>query len=388
MGLSDDETAHLPRYSKKRAADIFRASVSSLNHASNLFGSQSRAIPELRQAAEQGLVTVSDACKVALQPREVQLRAPELVQSGSAGSIAAAAVKALQDIDCGAREDEPEPVLPGRQAVSEALERSGLALVPAPLRDLHEWIEAESVDAIVANPTISARGLATLPDLAALAGHALKPTGVTLVLATGEHLKQYLDRLETPDMELLGEVDILFSKKWSHQRGRHPQTLRRRPLLVYGKWQAEFHPGGDMIWAKKSEGPERESRATRELDLLIYRIVRRYTVAGQVVLDPAMLGRPTVAMAALRQGRAFIGADSDQPLIELVRRRLAMEKLGGAATRQSPGPGSGVQRRLPLFDTNSTGHLRVRSDFGWGVSWSELWPQCLAVARISVLFPD
>ncbi len=66
-------------------------------------------------------------------------------------------------------------------------------------------------------------------------------------------------------------------------------------------------------------------------------IVERFTQPGQVVCDPVMLGRDTVALAALGAGCRFIGADTDQSSIDRVRRWL--ERAGMSST--SPGRENG-----------------------------------------------
>ena len=83
-------------------------------------------------------------------------------------------------------------------------------------------------------------------------------------------------------------------------------------------------------------------------------IVRRHSSRGQVVFDPAMLGRPAVGLAAQALGRHFIGADRDQNLLEMVRHRLATAGSGGTASRQqSTEPPPKLQGRFPFYDSDS-----------------------------------
>ena len=61
-------------------------------------------------------------------------------------------------------------------------------------------------------------------------------------------------------------------------------------------------------------------------------IVERFTQPGQVVCDPVMLGRDTVALAALGAGCRFIGADTDQSSIDRVVYWLAKKGISDMPT--------------------------------------------------------
>ena len=349
LGLPDDETAHPPRYSKKQVATIFDVSVRSMNHAGKVVGPDSQAIPELRLAVEQGTLAVSDAAKVAGHPRAAQLKALELVQSGSVHTITSAAEKAPQEIEGGGRDDqelegEADLDSPGQLSVGVALENIGVELIHSPLGGLHRLVEAEYVDAIVTNPAITESGLATLPDLVAFAAHALKPLGLLAVLSNPEYLPQFFDGLKNSDLLWVGSTVVIFPKVWRTTQGRHPMSLRCRLLLLFGKCQSLPHAGGDIIGVP---GLKHLPHATHDLERAMHAIVKRYTQAGEVVCDPDMQGDAAVAQAAVALGRNFIGADREQSFIEILSRRLATTELGSAA----PEWGTDVQGMLPFTDT-------------------------------------
>ena len=91
-------SANLQRFSLAAAAERFNVSRRSVSHAGKVTGRDSRAVPALQQAAEQGTVTVSDASRAVNQPPEIQLRALELVHRGTARTIAGAVKRVLQEI--------------------------------------------------------------------------------------------------------------------------------------------------------------------------------------------------------------------------------------------------------------------------------------------------
>ena len=97
LGLTDGESANLHSLTLQQAADLFHVSRRLVLHAGRVFRSASQAIPELRQAADQGDVAVSDASRVVDQPPEVQVRALEMVQGGRSKTVARAARMVLSE---------------------------------------------------------------------------------------------------------------------------------------------------------------------------------------------------------------------------------------------------------------------------------------------------
>ena len=60
-------------------------------------------------------------------------------------------------------------------------------------------------------------------------------------------------------------------------------------------------------------------------------IVERFARPGQVVCDPVILDRSSIALAARRHGCIFIGAGTDQSCINRIRDRLARAEGDGTA---------------------------------------------------------
>lgn len=86
-------------------------------------------------------------------------------------------------------------------------------------------------------------------------------------------------------------------------RGRYPDTLLRIPALG-------------------SVHPERCGHPTQKpVDLLAY-LVRTYTNPGETVLDFCM-GSGTTGVAALQEGRDFIGIEREAAYFQIAERRIA-----------------------------------------------------------------
>ena len=312
LGLTDGESANLLSLTLQQAADLFHVSRRLAVHAGKVFRSTSQAIPELRQAADQGAVAVSDASRVVDQPPEVQLRALELVQDGRSRTVARAAKMVLAETRDPQPDEGPGTVLPEQPPGSVTLHRSALG-------NLHRLVERECVDAIITNPPTSKESLAMLSNLAAFAAHALKPGGAMVVMASAEHLPEFLEHLRHTELHWACELDMIFDKPWARLWGKHRLGLIRRPLLVFGKSNFRLSGGNDLVRVPPTE---EAPTGVGQLIAGMGSIVERFTQHGQVVCDPITMGRDTVAEAALAVGRRFIGAAEDQASIDRIRHRL------------------------------------------------------------------
>ena len=349
LGLPGDVAAHLPRYNQRQAASLFGVGPGLVSLAGRVFDEDGHASLELQQAAEHGLLTLSSAGKLLDVPPSMQQWLVEQLRSGTARNVAGVLEAVLREAARREGAEDPETFLPDPASVNRFLERIEPTLHHAPLEDLHRFVGAATVDAIVTCPAVTARGLGTLPDLVALADHALKPSGLLVVLAHPKYLEQTVLGLANPDLQHL-DAPLVILPKSRRIPGRAPLAHRARNVLLYGRPGTELPPGGDIIQAQK---PREGLPAHLVLERVMLPVLRRYTRLGQTVFDPAMLGRPAVALAALAWGRSFIGADRDLYQVEMVRRRLAQVALGGVLPgRRTPGR-RGLQSQFPFMDLDS-----------------------------------
>ena len=205
LGLAGGESANLHSLTLQQAADLFHVSRRLVVHAGRIFGRGSQAVPELRQAADQGAVAASDASRVVGQPPEIQLRALEMVQGGRSKTVARAAKMVLAETRYPLIDEGPATVLPEQPHWSVTLHCSAMG-------DLHRLVGRESVDAIITNPPTSRESLAMLPGLAAFAAHSLKPGGALVVMASTEHLPDVLEHLRHTELHWACEMDLIFDE--------------------------------------------------------------------------------------------------------------------------------------------------------------------------------
>ena len=235
-----------------------------------------------------------------------------MVQGGRSRTVARAAKMVLAETRDPQPDEGPGTVLPEQPPGSVTLHRSALG-------DLHRLVERESVDAIITNPPTSKESLAMLPNLAAFAAHALKPGVAMVVMASAEHLPEFLEHLRHTELHWACELDMIFDKPWARLWGKHRLGLIRRPLLVFGKSNFRLGGGNDLVRVPRTEeAPAGVGQLIAGMRL----IVERFTQHGQVVCDPVTKGRDTVAEAAPGVGRRFIGAAEDQAGIDRIRHWL------------------------------------------------------------------
>ena len=306
----------------------FGLSRRSVTNVGRLLAKESTAVPTLRQAVESGRVKISDASKAVDQPAAIQEKALDQVLRGASKTISSA----VRQIQSEAVEAADAQALESNlaQPVDETitLHRSGVA-------DLSELVAPASVDAIITHPPYGSESLPVFSDLAAFAAHALKRDGVMVVMNDGMHLPQVLECLNHADLKWISEFDLQHQGVSVGAGPPHWVTLRRRPLLVYGKPGFSLN-GGDNVIAVPPSGELPPEQLTRNLlDEAMALIVERFARPGQVVCDPIPLDRASTALAARKRGCFFIGADTNDVNLGRIRRSLTRDDGDGGSESNS-----------------------------------------------------
>lgn len=104
------------------------------------------------------------------------------------------------------------------------------------------------------------------------------------------------------------------------------KKARTRSIFVGKKWlEVGYNPKD--VWSTPRlhrQDPERSDHPTQKPLEIVERMLLASSPAGGRVLDPFM-GSGTVAVAALRHGRQFIGFELNEAYLEIARRRLALD---------------------------------------------------------------
>jgi len=95
----------------------------------------------------------------------------------------------------------------------------------------------------------------------------------------------------------------------------------------------EFFAATLDVWEIRPESARRVGHPAPFPVELPERLIRLYTYAGDVVLDP-FLGSGSTAVAAVRTGRRYVGYDTDPEYIALAHERIAAEAAADAGSAE------------------------------------------------------
>ena len=306
------------------AAEALGISRRLLSDAVKVSALDGPAVPELREAVRQNIVTVSDAAKskvIGASP-QVQLQALARVKDRGERTMAAAVGRVLEEIAERECDQVPRFVIPTRFGDNATIYR-------CPVAELRTMLEPGTVDLIIAFPAADARP-AIFSDLGSLATHALTEAGMMVVgLADTGMLPEVLSRLRKAGPEWIAELSLLFPNPIGNSGEPHWMGLRRVALLVCGKAGARLEGECDVIEVPAPSG----GTADRPLELEdgMPLVVQRFASLGQVVCDPLLSGRSGVALAVVETGCAFVGADEDQSSIDVL-----WEQVNGSLSESPP----------------------------------------------------
>lgn len=91
-----------------------------------------------------------------------------------------------------------------------------------------------------------------------------------------------------------------------------------------GTYNDEYYPVNILEIPNCSNKRKNIHPTQKPVDLIRY-LIRTYTNPGDIVLDNCM-GSGTTAIAAMREGRDYIGFEKDEQFFEMCERRIADER--------------------------------------------------------------
>lgn len=116
-----------------------------------------------------------------------------------------------------------------------------------------------------------------------------------------------------PVLRDIHEYILVFCKEsFTHNRKGKESTLSKEEFLEWTKSVWTFPAVSAKMIGHPAPFPE-------ELPL---RLIKLYSFKGDVVLDP-FLGSGTTSLAAIKNGRSYIGYDTNEKYIELANKRVA-----------------------------------------------------------------
>jgi ParB-like chromosome segregation protein Spo0J len=193
------------------------------------------------------------------------------------------------------------------------------------LGDLREaWADVAdgSIDCLVVDPPYDEAGIPLFEDLARLALRVLKPGRLAAIYCGHLHLDAELELLKKGGLTYVWHgVNLLpgrHTQIHSHMiNGRHRSVmLASAGMFSPRRWIHDAHFAGGQ------GGPDtRPLHKWQQAIEPVSHWVRAVSEPGEVVFDP-FLGSGTTAVAAVTEGRRFLGGDIDSACVETTRRRL------------------------------------------------------------------
>jgi len=191
------------------------------------------------------------------------------------------------------------------------------------IRDAHKFVAANSIDIIITDPPYGREYLHLYDALAEFAAHALKESGLCVVMCGAiclpkaiEALSRYLNYVWVLAYEVIGRNAKLFPLRI---------IIGWKPILYFvkGKLPDDAPWVFDVI---KSPQPEKTDHEWQQNLEAFTELVRRFARPKMVICDP-FCGTGTTGVAALLNGCRFVGLDADSEVLEVARKRL--EELVG-----------------------------------------------------------
>jgi ParB-like chromosome segregation protein Spo0J len=201
-------------------------------------------------------------------------------------------------------------------------------------REVLAGLTDRSVDAVVTDPPYDNEGVPLYEPLGAFGLRVLKPGRLAVVYAGNLQLDREMSLLERGGLIYMWHgVNVLAGR---HTRVRVRMVFgQHRSVLLYsaGPYQPRAWLN-DVVFAEGRGGPEeRPLHPWQQALEPVRHWIRQVSEPGELIVDP-FLGSGTTAIAAVMEGRRFIGCDIDPGCVETTRRRL--EELIATNTDDSP----------------------------------------------------
>jgi site-specific DNA-methyltransferase (adenine-specific) len=194
-------------------------------------------------------------------------------------------------------------------------------LILSPCADLHQQVEAESVDIILTDPPYKPATLDVYKDLAEFAVHALKPGGVLLAMAGTSHLPDVLQYLCNTE-----GLNYHWTLNYMMPGGNlrfHTRAVRMgwKPVIWMVKGESDGTDRFDVVEAPRLAVQDTRFHEWGQNEGGFEKLLDLFGFPGQMVCDP-FLGGGTTALIARRKGCGFIGADVDAQYLKITAERL------------------------------------------------------------------
>ncbi len=254
-----------------------------------------------------GIAAVSDAASVVDLPAEEQESLVADIKAGKHKTLRRAAVARRREA-----RDTPPADLPAPDARCR--------LLVSAVADIADQVEPGSIDCIICDPPYPRGFLPVYADLARAAARVLKPGASCLVMVGQSYLPRIIEAM-TPHLRYHWTLAYLTPGGQSVQLWERKVNTFWKPVLwfVNGEGYA-----GDWVGDVARSAPNDNDKRFHhwgQSESGMADLVRRFSSAGETILDP-FLGGGTTGVVSLDLGRRFVGADIDADAVATARTRI------------------------------------------------------------------
>lgn len=248
---------------------------------------------------------------------KVKKEAPELVEKIMAGEMNLS--EASKEIKKKQREEKIKQTI--EQAKIDNKNRDDVKIIHGDMTDpeIQKLIEPESIDAIITDPPYPQEYLPLWDDLAKFAKKALKPSGLLITYSGHMYLDIVMEKL-SKELQYYWILAML-------QPGSNAKVFARnvlegwKPILVFQK--PPFMRINSFYDVFKSEQREKDLHEWQQSESGVLELIQKFTLEGQIILDPFAGSGTTLAMA-IANGRKAIGIEKDEKYVKIIRERLGV----------------------------------------------------------------
>jgi site-specific DNA-methyltransferase (adenine-specific) len=202
-------------------------------------------------------------------------------------------------------------------AATAPKDTSSFKLFTGDLLEASSNIESGSIDAIITDPPYPKDFLPVYEKLAEVAFRVLKPGG-SLVIMVGQSYLPDILRTISKHLSYHWTLAYLTPGGQSSQLWQRKVNTFWKPLLWFVKGEYIGDWIGDVV---RSDKNDKRFHEWGQSESGIAEIVHRFTIPGDIVLDP-FVGGGTTGLVAVKMDRKFIGIDQDPDAIATTKQRI------------------------------------------------------------------